>query len=149
MNGIKLKGIVVTKVIRNGEVIREDRKENTIVLTGIQEIVKFIANQSATGFSYIAIGSDNTTPSINDTSLYNEIARLSATTEITSTDYTNDTAKFTAVFDITAPTTVGEVGIFNASTGGVMLARIAYATPYSLDAGDKFQVEYYIKVGGA
>ena len=81
-----------------------------------------------TAFGYIALGTDNTAVSASHTALQAEIStlglgRASTTNSRTTTTQTNDTLSMSASWTASGSTTIEEIGVFNASSSGVMLAR--------------------------
>ena len=81
----------------------------------------------------------------------NEIARKPASVSQTTTTVTDDTALLEATFSsddgLSGTSNVSEAGIFNASSGGILLARKVFsAVPMNWDAGDTLTIRYYIQM---
>jgi hypothetical protein len=97
-----------------------------IVNTGKTAIAGMIASTSGEHpFTYIAIGTDDTAPTINDTELGNELIRTSST-------YTQYSQSGTFVLTVTflagsGTGSITEAGTFNSSYGGTMLARQTFS----------------------
>lgn len=104
---------------------------------------------SQTAFTYLATGTSNTAFAASQTTLGAEITdsglqRASATVSRVTTTQTNDTLQLVKTFTASGTKSVEEVGIFNASSGGVMGGR-ALTTTKSLVSGDSYTVTYKIK----
>ena len=79
-------------------------------------------------FTYLEVGTSNTAVSASHTALQSAItdsglARASATVSQITTAQTNDTLKLTYNWTASASKTIEEIGVFNASSSGTMLAR--------------------------
>ncbi|RLI98017.1 MAG: hypothetical protein DRP00_02935 [Candidatus Aenigmatarchaeota archaeon] len=113
---------------RKGKIIRRIVKKNLVTDVGIQYIVKALANQvTLAAFQYIAIGSGTTAPSGSDTALENELFRKAGTITIETTNISGDTLRVEATFTFDANYSISESGLFNASSGGTMLARQTFS----------------------
>ncbi len=109
------------EAIESIEPDREHFHRNTTVDGLHQLIVDYLdPSQSVTeSASYLAVGTDDTTPSKGDSTLGNEVYR-SATTD----DSDNGTTIYTTTFLDTSEAngwTLREVGLFTASSGGTLL----------------------------
>lgn len=126
-------------------------RKNIITDAGLAEIVRLVfSGLTGTKFGYLAIGTGTTAESASDTALELEIARKTATVSQTTTTISNDTALLEATFSsadgLTGTSAVSEAGIFNASTGGVLLARKTFsAVNVNWDAGDSLTIRYYVQ----
>ena len=83
-------------------------------------------DSSPTYWAYLAIGTDTTAFANTQEALIAQSgSRVAATVSriTTVSGIANDTMRFMATFDITSTITITEVGVFNASSGGEMLAR--------------------------
>jgi len=127
-------------------------RKNIITNAGLASIIKLVfAGLTDNKYGYIAIGTGTTAESATDTALVAEIKRKSATVTQTTTTVTGDTALLEATFSsadgLTGTSNVAEAGVFNASTGGTMLARKTFtAVPVNWDAGDSITIRYYIQM---
>jgi len=102
-------------------------------------------------FGYLAIGSGTTSESATDTALEYEVARKTASVSQTTTSITDDTALLEATFSsadgLSGSMNISETGIFNASSGGDLLARKVFsAVPVDWDAGDTLTIRYYVQM---
>jgi len=126
--------------------------ENGITNAGMAEVAGLILTDvGGTPFDYIAIGTGTTAFDPTQTALVNEIKRKAATGTRVTTSVTNDTAQLVTTFSsadgLTGTSAVTESGVFNASTGGTMIARQVFsALNINWDAGDTLQVTWRIQV---
>jgi hypothetical protein len=128
-------GVFTFKVFENQTDFELDKAKHTVEFhnkmtnEGLAVISGLVGNTgSQTAFTYIAVGSSNTAVSASHTALQAEIStnglsRASATVSRKTTTQTNDTLVLAKVFTVTGSSTVEEVGVFNASSSGTMLAR--------------------------
>lgn len=117
----------------NGEVVRERIVNNTVVTAGRRWVLAAIASsESATSqtIQQMAIGTSTTAPATGDSALGSEASRKAIGTFTTSNLTSNPPSWLAASSWATneANTTLGEVGLFNSSSGGTMLARATFAT---------------------
>jgi len=118
-------------------------RKNVITNVGLAAIIRLMfSGLTETKFGYLAIGTGTTAEAVTDTALQNEIARKAPTITQETTTITNDTALLEAEFssedDLAGTISVSETGIFNAPTGGILLARKVFpAVPLNFDAGVK------------
>jgi hypothetical protein len=127
-------------------------RKNIITNAGLAAIIRLVfAGLTESKFGYLAIGSGTTPEAATDTALQAEIARKLASVTQTTTTVPGDTALLTATFSkadgLTGTANVCEAGIFNASTGGIMLARKTFpCVPLDWDAGDAITINYYVQM---
>jgi len=144
-SGFKLSGKLKLIVIRKGKKVLERTYKNIIVNAGIAKIAGLIGNIVSGGWTYVAIGTGTTSESASDTALGNEYARVSASVTRKTTNVTNDTVEYDAVFNITSSVTISEAGIFDAGSGGTLLARRTFSG-LPLEAGDQLRIIWDIVV---
>ncbi len=102
---------------------------NTITNAGKAAMAGLTGNTGAvTAFTYLAVGTSNTAPAASQTALGAEtttlgLARASATVSRVTTTQTNDTLQLTKAWTVSGTVTIEEIGIFNASSSGIMLGR--------------------------
>ena len=138
--GFGLKGYVT--LYRNGEKVYEG--ENLVVEDGRAEVAKAIAGESIDMPIAMALGSDGTSPSSTDSSLYDEYYRDA----VDSISRSDTTVTFDHTFSAGEGTgTVAEIGLFSSETdeSGTMFARI---TPSEREKGedDELTVVWSIQV---
>jgi hypothetical protein len=127
-------------------------RKNIITNAGLAAIIRLVfAGLTETKFGYLAIGSGTTAEAATDTALVQEIKRKAATVTQTTTSVSGDTALLEATFssadNLTGTANVCEAGIFNASTGGILLARKTFScVPVNWDAGDAITIRYYVQM---
>lgn len=144
------KGFVVPRTPEFGEYVDELVIHNLVTSAGKEAIASRLISNTVAPWSHIAIGSGIVAPSASDTTLGSEIttnggARAAATTGLITTDVTNDTAQYTVTFTFTGPVTVSETGLFNAASGGTMIARVLKG-PASFVAGETLTVTWRLDV---
>jgi len=144
---LRVYGIIeITVRDRRGHIIKKIVKRNLITDAGIQYIVQALAAQvSLAAFKYIAVGSGTTPPSGSDTGLESEVTRVEGTISLESTNISNDTLRVDASITFDASYTIAESGLFNAATGGTMLARQTFDA-FTVDAGYTLDVTWRIIV---
>jgi hypothetical protein len=116
---------------------------NTAVNTGKAQTIGLAVGISSSAFDYVAIGTDSTAPNVTDSALGAELYRSASTASSVTTTVTDDTAQFSGSFAITGSATITEIGIFNSSSGGVMLARATDSQVVS--NGDTLNYQYNVQ----
>lgn len=151
MENLKIKGIVhYLHKNAQGEVVSEETRENVITNTGLAAMAGLVGNTGAVNaFTFLALGSDATAAAAAQTALLAEISadgweRAAATVSRVTTTVTNDTLQLVNVFSFTGTQTVREVGVFNAGSAGVMLAR-QVPTEKAMTDGDTLTITYQIR----
>ncbi len=124
--------------------------ENVIVDAGKALMNSRLFTDDDTRFSYLAVGSGSTSPSVDQTALDSEISSgglsraMAAYTTGTHT-FTNDLGILTNRWDVTSSNTVREVGVFNAPTGGTMLGRRTFPE-INVANGDTLELVYKVRI---
>ncbi len=113
------------------QVVEQHNKMTNASLAAISGLMGNTGSQNP--FTYLALGTSNTAVSAAHTALQAEIVtnglqRVSATVSRTTTNQTNDTLVLTKTFTATGTSAIEEIGILNASSVGVMLARALTGT---------------------
>jgi hypothetical protein len=127
-------------------------RRNIVTDVGIAAVIRLIfSGLTEDKFGYIAIGTGTTTESASDTALASEVKRKAASVTQMTTTITGDTAKLEAEFSsadtLSGTQTIAETGIFNASTGGILLARKTFpGVTLNWDLGDSILIRYYIQM---
>ena len=117
----------------DGNILEQQIVKNTVVTAGRAWVLKQLetVNQlTAQTVSQMAIGSATTAPVTGDTALGLEVTRKPIAT-FTTTELTANPPNWTAVVSFAtneANTTLAEVGLFNSSAAGTMLARATFAS---------------------
>ena len=125
-------------------------KMTTVSLAVISGLVGNTGSQNA--FIYLELGTSSTAVSSGHTALQAAItdtglARAAATVSRITINQTNDTLQLTYAWTATGSKTIEEVGVFNASSSGVMLCR-ALTSSHSIVNGTVFTITYKWTVVG-
>jgi len=140
---IKLKGKFRIAVLDEKDNLKESREvENTIMNAGLAEISGLILTDvGGNAFDYLALGTGTTAPTASQTTLVGEKYRSAGTGSQETTTVSDDTARLTTSVAMTASNSLTEVGIFNSSSTGVMLARTTFSA-VSVADGDTVNLGY-------
>lgn len=147
MDTLKLKGTYHFKILDvNGNLKDEWSVDNLVTSAGKAQLALLAGDATATPFTYIAVGTSSTAPTVGQTALVaetttNGLQRASATVSRTTTTVTNDTLNLTKTFTATGTVAVEEVGVFNAASSGTMLSRALTGTKTVLN-GETYVVTY-------
>lgn len=131
---------------RSGRVIDRRVIHNLVVTAGKNEAAKLLVGDGGTPFSYIALGTGTTTPSVTDTALEAEIVDSGLARAQGTVSTTDNIAKVEKTFNVTGTKAVTEAGLFNAATAGVMFARVVFA-PLNVQNGDTLTYRWEITCG--
>ena len=113
--------------------IQWEKNDNTIVTAGrrfvLQQIISsdMVTSQS---IGYMAVGTGTNAPATSDSALQSETTRLAIGT-FTTTNLTSNPPSWMAQMSLATNqgnTTLGEVGLFNSSSGGTLLGRATFST---------------------
>ena len=157
-DNLKIKGqLVIEKTTAAGEVERTE-VNNLVVDDGIEYILSCVVNDSnndGTGdrpavMSHMAVGEDGTTQVSTDSALGAEIATGGRQGLVSTTlDSATNSMEFVCLFDAGEGTgAIEEAGIFNASSGGTMLARTTFPV-INKEALDKLTITWVITLAVA
>ena len=130
--------------VRNesGQLVDSRHIPNMVVTAGKNWIIARMLSGTSAVMSHMAVGSSNTAPALGQTALVNQLAR----SPFTSINQVGNTVTFVAVFDAGVGTgSLVEAGIFNAASGGTMLARTTFGT-LTKAAGDVVRVAWTITI---
>ena len=139
---IGIKGKLKIQLIRDGKVIQEEKVNNIIVTTG-KALVASLVSGSGTAFSYMAIGTDNTTEVVGDTTLTSEIGRVVLTSKTAAANVISYIGDFPAG---TGTGTITEAGVLNASSSGTMLNRATFSS-VNKTASDALKITWDVTFG--
>jgi len=138
---IKISGRLKVILLRKGKIVEVHESRNLVVNSGLSHIADQLSaspNQSA--MSHMAIGTGTTSPSGSDTSLQNEVARVA----LSSRSDSGTTITYSATFGVgTGTGAITEAGIFNAGSGGTMLARSTFGA-VNKGSNDVLQIDWEI-----
>ena len=123
IDDLKLTGAL--KISLNDEIVHQC--DNLVVTAGKQWVAgRFKDGSIPAEMSHMAIGSADTAPAAGNTALATELNRIALTTD--GGTVSNNTVQYDASWTSAAAAyAIKEAGIFNASTGGTMLARTTFA----------------------
>jgi len=132
---IQLRGSleIVRKNAYNGQVVETRKVDNVVVTVGRRWVLEAIQSGNAASaqvISNMAIGTSTSAPATSETALVNESTRKSIGT-FTTTNLTSNPPSWRAEVTYATNegnTTLGEVGLFNSSSGGTMLSRATFST---------------------
>jgi hypothetical protein len=144
-DSIKLTGrLLIQKLNDKKEVIYETEVPNLVVTSGKEFIASRIVAATFDAMNFMAIGDDAQTGALSQTTLINELARVTNTSSVAS----GSNVTFTATFGAgTGTGSIVEAGVFNKSSSSVLIFdgdtavddasnRITY-TAHGLTTGDK------------
>jgi len=119
--------------------------------TGLAEMANLGTDDSSPEYwAYLAIGTGATAFANTQTALITQSgSRVAATVTRITTTHSNDTMRFMATFDISSSITITEVGIFNAATGGEMLARTVLSSSHAVTSGQVYALIYDVHIAAA
>ncbi len=115
-----------------GEIV-DEIVHNTVVTAGRRWVLQQLESTdhaTAQNLSHMAVGTSTTAPATSDTALGNESSRI-AINSFTTSNLTSNPPSWRAEASWNtnqANTTLGEVGMFNSSSGGTMLSRATFPT---------------------
>ena len=125
-DNLKLRGDVAI-VLKDKDGNIKDTREitNLVVNTGLTFICSRMAGTSAGVMSHMAVGSGTTAAAAGQTDL---VSILGSREALDSTSASSNTITFVSSFEAGEGTgAITESAIFNASSGGTMLARVTFA----------------------
>lgn len=151
-DSIKIKGYGnLTCYRKDGSVKWSQDFTNLITSAGKAAFIGLIGDVgSVDSFGYLALGTSSTAVTTAQTTLGAEItdsglARSAATVSRTTTTVSNDTLTLTHQFLASGAKIIEEIGIFNASSAGVMAGR-ALTTSKSVESGESITCTYNIQM---
>jgi hypothetical protein len=124
-DNLKLRGDVAI-VLKDKDGNIKDTREitNLVVNTGLTFICSRMAGTSAGVMTHMAVGSGTTAAAAGQTDL---VSILGSREALDSTSASSNTITFVSSFEAGEGTgAITESGIFNASSGGTMLARVTF-----------------------
>jgi len=138
---VKVSGSIKLTLLKNGKKIEERKVKNLVVNSGLNHIADQLSDSpDESAMSYMAIGTGTTAPTSSDTALESEVARVALTSKTDSGSELTYVGEFGEGVGTGAIT---EAGIFNASSGGTMLARQVFSA-INKGASDTLRIEWTI-----
>lgn len=127
------------------ELIKEYSFKNLVVTTGLNWITARLNTPAPAVMNYIAVGTANTLPAANQTTLVNEVYREAVA--IAGGTISSNTLLFTATLGPGEGTgSLQEAGIFDLASAGTMLSRVTYPI-INKGAGDTIAISWTISIG--
>ena len=115
--------VSITRYNAEGTVIEKAYIPNLVVNVGKNYIASRLVGASPSVMTHIALGSNSTVAVNGDSTLGTELGRV----VLSSATSTDNVVTYTATFGAgVASGGIQEAGLFNASSGGVMLARTTF-----------------------
>lgn len=131
-----------------GNVVEERIVNNVVVTAGRRWVLQQIASSlilTAQSISFLAVGTGTTAPATSDSALGSENTRIAINSFVTTNMTANPPSwQATASFATNqANTTLGEVGLFNSSSGGTMFSRSTFTT-VNKTTSNTFAISYTV-----
>ena len=135
----------IIKTNAQGVTTQDFEVPNLVVTTGktfiAQSMIKTTTNSPA-AMTHMAIGTGSTSPGASDSALGTQTGRVS----LSGNAQSSNTITYTATFPAgTGDGAITEAGIFNASSGGVMLCRTTFPV-VNKASGDTIAVTWVVTV---
>lgn len=127
-----------------GKIKEQIEMKNLVVTTGKVWLAQRLNDETVNNQSHVAIGTSNQAPAAGDTGLVGtQVARVAATKTRTS-----NAVKFSAqyVAGVGTSSTINEAGIFDGSSGTVMLARVITPSTINKTSTDELNIDWTITV---
>ncbi len=145
-SNINVKGNLKVILTDSNGVIKDEREINNLVVsTGLDFIASRMKDTTADAMSYMAIGTGTTAAAAGDTTLGTELDRNALTSTTVASNVTTYVASW-AAGDGTGAIT--EAGIFNAVSGGTMLARTVFDV-VNKGANDSLTITWSITISAS
>ena len=144
---IRWSGVFKAELRRGGRLVKRYEARNIVCNVLLSQLRNaLVGSGSVSEYTHIAIGSGATTPTRSDTALANEIARkvcderlISGTKVIYRVTFGSDEANGS----------INEVGVFDAASGGNMLARALFGETIEKTSDYILFVEYEVEISYA
>lgn len=129
----------------NKNLINEYEFDNLVVTSGLTWIANRLTDPPDVIMNYIAVGTDNTTPTLAQTALVSELYR--AAVSISGGTVSTNNLLFTQTIPPGSATgALQEAGIFTLGSGGTMLSRVTYPV-INKGASDTIAINWTITIG--
>lgn len=146
-DNIKLNGKVrvIVRDAKTNDIIGKQEIKNLIVNVGKYQICDLMIGANTNSFTHCGVGSSNQAPQLSDTDL---ISPIGSRKQYSDRFRTNNIATFSFFFASNDNNgTWRECGLFNASSGGQMLARALFSSEIVKDSSKTATIEWDIQVG--
>ena len=123
---------------------------NLVVNSGLYHIIdRLETTPDEAAMGWAAVGDDATAAGATDTALFGELGRVALTSKIQGAGGSANQLTYSATVPAgTGTGTIVEAGLFNASSGGNMLARSVFA-PIVKGAGDAIDITWVLTAAAA
>lgn len=122
------------------------RKRNLIVTVGKAHVIDQLVNASQASMSHMAVGTGATAPVVGDTALGVELTRKVFDSKTQGTAPNDNQITYTTTYGSgEAVGALTEAGIFNASSGGIMLNRVTFDVK-NKQSGDTMVINWTITI---
>lgn len=143
-DSIRMRGDVcfTLRDVETGKVKEKIEIHNLVVTTGKVWMASRLNDETVNNQSHVAIGTSSQAPAAGDTGLIGtQIVRVAATKSRTS-----NAVKFAASYaaGVGTSSNINEAGIFDGSSGTVMLARVITPSTINKTASDQLDIEWTI-----
>jgi hypothetical protein len=140
---IKATGQLRVQLFDENGNLKDDREfSNLVVTVGKEFIASRMVGTASAVMSHMAIGEGSTSPVVGNTTLGNELGRVT----LASGTSTGAVATYVATFGAGAGTgPITEAGIFNAGAAGTMLCRTVFAV-VNKGAADSMTVTWTVTI---
>lgn len=136
---MRVNAIIQTIELKSGKVKKETKVHNLVVNTGLDEVL----DSGLANISYMALGTDNTTVTANDTELGTEVVREA----VSPTDEGTGVRKYDNTFTFSSGEsyTIVEAGLFDnaVASGSLMFNRLTF-TGHEVDVDNGVRVQITI-----
>lgn len=138
---LKINAVIQSFNVYTGKITKTSKVHNLVVNTGLEEII----DNGLSNIGYIAIGTDNTAVTANDTELGTEVQRQSVSNTNEGTGIREYDKTFT--FSSGESYTIVEAGLFDSATvsGSTMLNRLVFSG-HSVDVDNGVRVKITITI---
>ena len=126
--------------------IKVDLGENIVVNSGLRMTLYRLKDNNYSPVSHLAVGTSSASESATNTALGQEKTRKAASVSVDTSSYKLVVA---ASFSSSEINGCREAGIFNASTGGTMLARKVFSSAIQVPEGFTAELRYEISLSRA
>jgi len=145
---ISIQGIVRFDVYdENGRHTRTIEKNNLVTSAGKNYFVKKIIEDPSiigSAISDIAVGDGSTAPTVTDTSLENETARVN----IDSISASTNIGEFFTQLPIGVGTgTIQEAGLYTSDDTPILISRIVLSSPFNKASDESITISWRFKIG--
>ncbi len=145
-DGLPITGHVRLQLFdENGALKQEQETSNLVVTAGKNHIADQLSSSpGGAAMGWMAIGTGSTAAAAGDTALGTETDRNALTSRTDATNVVTYVGTWAA--GDSTNSALREAGIFNASSGGTMLARVVYSN-IDKQAGDSLVITWTVTVG--